>query len=87
MAPTVVLCTQQYGKIKSQLPTARMSLFLGSDNVDRWGTKNIWDAALKDKEIVVSTPAVLADALTHGFISIRRLQLLIFDEGSFFQRL
>ena len=36
---------------------------------------------MKDVQIVVSTHAVLADALKHGFVGIWKLALLIFDEG------
>jgi len=31
--------------------------------------------------VVVSTHAVLKDALTHGFVNIGTLALLVFDEG------
>lgn len=36
---------------------------------------------MKGVQIVVSTHAVLADALSHGFVKIWKLALLIFDEG------
>ena len=32
---------------------------------------------------MVSTHAVLADAMTHGFVNISRLSLVVFDEGGF----
>lgn len=54
---------------------------IGSDNVDRWSERRIWDAALSGVRVVVSTHAVLLDALGHGFVQISRLALLIFDEG------
>jgi hypothetical protein len=50
--------------------------------VDHWSEQRIWDAVLKDVRLVVSTPAVLADALRLGFVKISRLALLVFDEGS-----
>jgi ERCC4-related helicase len=81
MAPTVALCTQQYETICSQFPVVKTKLLLGSDKVDRWGEARIWDAALKDVRVVVSTYAVLADALGHGFVNIQNLTLLVFDEG------
>ena len=49
--------------------------------MDRWAEKTIWDAALHQVRIVVSTHAVLAQALEHAFVSISRLALLVFDEG------
>lgn len=51
--------------------------------MDLWTEQATWDAVLQDIQIVVSTHAVLADALTHGFVRIERLGLLIFDEGMF----
>ena len=84
MAPTVALCTQQHEVISLQIPAIRTRLLIGSDNVDRWSEQRIWDAALKDIRIVVSTHAVLADALSHGFVKIKDLALLIFDEGEHF---
>lgn len=41
----------------------------------------IWDSVLSDIQVVVSTPAVLLDAMTHGFVRVSRLGLIIFDEG------
>jgi ERCC4-related helicase len=54
---------------------------VGRDNVDRWSSQSIWDAALSDVRVVVSTPDVLADALSHGFLTMAKLALLVFDEG------
>jgi ERCC4-related helicase len=81
LAPTVQLCTQQHDYIHSHLPAVTTRLLTGSDNVDRWSEPRIWDAVLDKIKIVVSTHAVLADALSHGFIKIANLALLIFDEG------
>ena len=77
----MALCTQQHEVISLQIPTIRTRLLIGSDNVDRWSEQRIWDAALKDVRVVVSTHAVLADALSHGFVTIQDLALLVFDEG------
>lgn len=65
----------------SHLPAVRTRLLIGADNVDRWTEQSIWDKVLEDVRVVVSTHAVLADALSHGFVTISRLALLIFDEG------
>jgi ERCC4-related helicase len=81
VAPTVALCTQQHEVISLQVPAIRTRLLIGSDNVDRWSEQRIWDAALNDVRVVVSTHAVLADALSHGFVRITNLALLVFDEG------
>lgn len=81
LAPTVDLCIQQHTVIMSHLPAVRTQLLIGADNVDRWTEQSIWDKVLEDVRVVVSTHAVLADAMSHGFVTISRLALLIFDEG------
>ncbi|CRL27016.1 unnamed protein product [Penicillium camemberti] len=42
----------------------------------------VWDKPLKDVRVVVSTYAVLADLLGHGFVRMSRLALLIIDGGT-----
>ncbi|CAG8162910.1 unnamed protein product [Penicillium salamii] len=81
LAPTVALCIQQQEVISDQIPNVKTKILTGMDNVDRWTDQSIWDAVLKDIRVVVSTHAVLADALGHGFIQMSRLALLIFDEA------
>jgi len=84
LAPTVALCLQQYDYIRSYLPAVTARLLIGADSVDRWSEQRIWDAVLDKTSVVVSTPAVLADALSHGFVKMDRLTLLVFDEGRSF---
>lgn len=55
--------------------------FTSTDNVDRWTEKADWDAVLTNVKVVVSTYAVLLDALCHGFVDIGSLALIVFDEG------
>lgn len=86
LAPTVELCIQQHGVLSSALPAYEHRLFTGSDNVDHWSEQRIWDAALDQCHVVVSTHAVLRDALQHGFVSISSLALLVFDEGEVYIR-
>lgn len=78
---------QQHAEIASQIPAAKTRILTGLDKVDFWTEQGIWDAVLEDIQVVVSTHAVLADALTHGFVRMNRLGLLIFDEGMFFMPL
>lgn len=49
--------------------------------MDRWSEQSIWDVVLSGLQVVVSTHAILSDALSHGFIKMKRLALIIFDEG------
>lgn len=78
----MALSLQQHQVITSQIPSANTKVLTGLDNVDRWTDQNIWDRFLKDVRVVISTYAVLADALSHGFVRMSRLALLIFDEGT-----
>lgn len=86
LAPTVELCIQQHRVLSSALPAYEHRLLTGADNVDHWNEQRIWDAALDQCRVVVSTHAILRDALQHGFVSISSLALLIFDEGESYIR-
>jgi ERCC4-related helicase len=81
LAPTVALCEQQHKYIQSHLPAVATRILTGSSNVDYWSEQHIWDTALNDMRIVVSTYTILLDALSHGFVKMSSLVLLIFDEG------
>jgi ERCC4-related helicase len=81
LAPTVALCLQQHEVISSQIPSVKTRILTGLDNVDRWTEQQSWDAVLQDVRVVVSTHAVLADALNHGFVRMSQLALIVFDEG------
>ncbi|KAK7607824.1 hypothetical protein BKA81DRAFT_366321 [Phyllosticta paracitricarpa] len=81
LAPTVPLCDQQAQMFEKYLPAYQLRFLSGKDNVDAWSNQRIWDAILKDTRIVVSTPQVLLDALSHGFVKMNKIALLIFDEA------
>jgi hypothetical protein len=59
----------------------RTRTLTGLDKVELWTEQSIWNAVLNGYRVIVSTHAVLADALSHGFVKMSRLALLIFDEG------
>lgn len=77
----MALCLQQHGVIASHIPSAKTRVLTGLDNVDRWTEQSIWNSVLQGIRVVVSTHAVLADALNHGFVQISQLSLIIFDEA------
>lgn len=81
LAPNIALCEQQFKVFKSILPAFETQLLTGNDDVDHWTDQRTWDAVLANVRIVVSTHKVLLDALTHGFVKLSKLALLIFDEG------
>jgi ERCC4-related helicase len=77
----VTLCEQQYEVFSSNLPGYGIQLLSGSDDVDHWTDQSVWDAVLLNVRIVLSTHQVLLDALTHAFVQMSRIALLVFDEG------
>jgi hypothetical protein len=81
LAPTVSLCTQQFEYLQSQISAVQIKCLKGDDGVDRWTSQNDWDTVLNNVRIVVSTFQVLLDALSHGFVKMGSLALIVFDEG------
>ncbi|SLM35887.1 dicer-like protein 2 [Lasallia pustulata] len=81
LAPTVALAEQQFNVISSQIPAFQTRFLSGADNVDHWSDQWMWDEVLHNVRIVVSTHQILLDALTHGFLGLARISLLVFDEA------
>jgi len=77
----VQLCLQQLAVLQSQIASVQIKSFTSLDNVNRWSDKATWDAVLTNVRIVVSTYAVLCDALLHAFVGMKSLALIVFDEG------
>ncbi|OOF91730.1 hypothetical protein ASPCADRAFT_518163 [Aspergillus carbonarius ITEM 5010] len=81
LCPTVVLCEQHTHTIKNRFPSMWCKGLTSKDGVDHWSEKAIWEKALSGIKIAVSTYQVLYDALSHGFVKMSQLSLLIFDEA------
>ncbi|KAK6597748.1 RNase3 domain-containing protein [Botrytis cinerea] len=81
LAPTVALCAQHHEYLQLNIPSVLIKMLIGADGVDRWTEQRQWDTVLKDVKVVVSSYQVLLDALTHGFVRMGRLSLIIFDEA------
>jgi hypothetical protein len=79
----VSLCEQQFDYIQCQITSVQIKFLSGADGVDRWTEQSLWDSILSDVGVVVSTYQILADALTHGFVKMESLALIVFDEGTF----
>ncbi len=80
LAPTVALCEQQFKVISRQIPSVQVKLLSG-DNVDSWSSEAIWSEFLLNVKIAVSTYQILYDALSHAFVKLSSLALIVFDEG------
>jgi ERCC4-related helicase len=82
LAPTVLLALQQYNEvIQTQIPYVQSKFVCGADRAESWAEQSIWDAFLLNVRIVISTYQILFDAVTHGFVPLQSLGLVIFDEG------
>ncbi|PPQ70610.1 hypothetical protein CVT24_000683 [Panaeolus cyanescens] len=80
-APTVALCQQQKNVIQSYLPVS-VGLVTGANEPGQWKNPMLWKAVLTTHRVVISTPQILLDALTHGYVNMGRdISLLIFDEA------
>ncbi len=75
------LCLQQLAVLRSEIASVQIKSLTSLDNVDNWSDKATWDDVLDNVSIVVSTYAVLNDALCHAFLEMNLLALLVFDEG------
>jgi hypothetical protein len=80
-APSVVLAYQQYRFLSQQLPAFQFRLITGMDNAEYWTTPQVWEKVLHNIAVVVSTPAILNQALNGAFVSMQGLSLLVFDEA------
>lgn len=81
LAPTLSLCAQQFEVIQKHIPAVKMKYLSGNDNVDKWTESGLWKAVLQGVRVVVSTYQILLDALTHGFVNLEDLALIVFDEA------
>lgn len=80
IAPTVTLCEQQHEVIQKAIGSA--GLIHGGLEPKQWKDPNLWKDVLRKNRVIVSTPQVLLDALSHGYISLgREIGLLVFDEA------
>nr|XP_026496410.1 endoribonuclease Dicer [Vanessa tameamea] len=75
---TVPLVMQQTNMIKLLCPVDVIG-YSSEDNVDYWD-KSKWDIELTKYQVIVMTSQILSDLLTHRYISVEDISLLIFDE-------
>ncbi|XP_028170236.1 endoribonuclease Dicer isoform X1 [Ostrinia furnacalis] len=76
---TVPLVIQQKKVIQRLCPVNSVGAYSGEDNVDYWD-KDKWDIELEKHQVVVMTSQILCDMITHSYIKIDDINLLIFDE-------
>ncbi|KAK6512062.1 Dicer-like protein 1 [Arthrobotrys musiformis] len=75
---SVTLVFQQAAVLECNLD-AQVGKYCGDMGTDLW-TKSQWDARLKSDRIIVATADILWNCLTHSFVRMSDICLLIFDE-------
>ncbi|KAI0074129.1 P-loop containing nucleoside triphosphate hydrolase protein [Panus rudis PR-1116 ss-1] len=80
LAPTVALVEQQHSVISTATPVS-VGMVSGSSEPDQWKDATLWRKLLDTHRIMVTTPQILLDALSHGFVSLGEVSLLVFDEA------
>jgi ERCC4-related helicase len=87
ITPAVVLTYQQCEVIRRGLGDAcEVRALTGQDKVETWKNQKTWDDALDGVDVVVCTYQVLADCLTHGFVRLCNISLLVIDEAHHCQK-
>lgn len=67
--------------LKSQIRAVQIKILFGEDGIETWSDVATWNKFLKNVRVVVSTYQVLLEAVSHAFVRLERLSLLVFDEG------
>uniref|UniRef100_A0A803L442 Uncharacterized protein n=1 Tax=Chenopodium quinoa TaxID=63459 RepID=A0A803L442_CHEQI len=78
LVPTVVLVKQQAEVIELHTDL-KVGKYWGDMGVDFWDAA-IWQKQLDEYEVLVMTPKILLDALSHTYIKLDKIKVLIFDE-------
>ncbi|KAK1754599.1 dicer-like protein 2 [Echria macrotheca] len=81
LAPTVPLAGQQHDVLRAQIAGIQSRLIRGSDNVEAWSDHATWNEILHNVRVVVSTFQILFDAVSHGFVRLDSLSLIVVDEA------
>ena len=62
--------------------TSRLSVLSMLTTCHTWTKLRIWNNLLRNVRVVISTHQILCDAISHAFVRLYRLTILIFDEGT-----
>ncbi|KAI9826040.1 MAG: Dicer-like protein 1 [Thelocarpon impressellum] len=79
LVDSVTLVFQQFAVLECNLDQ-KIDRFCGEMGCDLWN-KETWDKLFAENMVVVCTAEVLYQCLMHSFISMDRINLLIFDEA------
>ena len=76
----MALIEQQRDVIAASVPVS-VGLISGASEPDQWKDSKLWTRLLESHRIMVSTPQILLDALSHGYVELAQIGLLVFDEA------
>jgi endoribonuclease Dicer len=79
LVDSVALVFQQYAVLKCNL-NHKMEQFCGDMGCDLW-SKELWEKHFNENMVIVCTAEVLFQCLHHSFITMKQINLLIFDEA------
>ncbi|KAJ9557988.1 hypothetical protein OSB04_012602 [Centaurea solstitialis] len=82
LAPTVALVEQQAKVIKDSIDV-KVGIYCGTSN--RLKFHHDWEKEMEQFEVLVMTPQILVHNLSHCYIRIEHIALLIFDECHYAQ--
>ena len=77
--PSVTLVFQQSAVLERNLDH-KVERLCGAMKCQLW-TSHIWNKLFAENKVIVCTAEVLQQCLMHSFISVRQINLLIFDEA------
>ncbi|KAI3750881.1 hypothetical protein L2E82_21772 [Cichorium intybus] len=78
LVPTVVLVKQQAENVR-KLVDLKVEEYWGEKGVDFWNAAD-WKKEQDENQLMVMTPQILLNALSHRFLRMDTIKLLIFDE-------
>ncbi|KAI3705990.1 hypothetical protein L1987_76242 [Smallanthus sonchifolius] len=78
LVPTVVLVKQQAEYVRKHL-ALKVEEYWGEKGVDFWNAAD-WKKQKEENQLLVMTPDILRNALSHRFLTLDVIKVLIFDE-------
>ncbi|KAM0717086.1 hypothetical protein Q7P37_006938 [Cladosporium fusiforme] len=79
LVPSVTLVFQQHAVLETNLDH-NIAAFCGASSTESW-LKATWDRHFSENRVIVCTADILLHCLARGFITIRQINLLVFDEA------
>lgn len=79
LVASVTLVYQQCSVLKTNLDHA-VARVCGADNADNWN-RSKWMKLLSDNKVIVCTAEILHQCLAHSYVTMKQINLLIFDEA------